>query len=173
MARLLTIVLFFSISANAVTVNQFQRELDLADKAILWALISASTQEGRKACSLSYFSCKAAEAELGLAYMAANDNKAFLTSLSRIMMYKIDAGLSESYTCYLLSKGKIIRPYLKNLNPHQLVADCIETVYKIKDKNKKIIDIDSVNICNDNKNINWRVNSTIVAIDDSIKCIDE
>ncbi|MDZ7181481.1 Imm57 family immunity protein, partial [Escherichia coli] len=83
MARLLTIVLFFSISANAVTVNQFQRELDLADKAILWALISASTQEGRKACSLSYFSCKAAEAELGLAYMAANDNKAFLTSLSR------------------------------------------------------------------------------------------
>ncbi|HFO2845060.1 TPA: Imm57 family immunity protein, partial [Escherichia coli] len=116
MARLLTIVLFFSISANAVTVNQFQRELDLADKTILWALISASTQEGRKACSLSYFSCKAAEAELGLAYMAANDNKAFLTSLSRIMMYKIDAGLSESYTCYLLSKGKIIRPYLKNLN---------------------------------------------------------
>ncbi|HFM1008245.1 TPA: Imm57 family immunity protein, partial [Escherichia coli] len=114
MARLLTIVLFFSISANAVTVNQFQRELDLADKAILWALISASTQEGRKACSFSYFSCKAAEAELGLAYMAANDNKAFLTSLSRIMMYKIDAGLSESYTCYLLSKGKIIRPYLKN-----------------------------------------------------------
>ncbi|HBL5369961.1 TPA: hypothetical protein LR357_005238, partial [Escherichia coli] len=53
----------------------------MADKAILWALISASTQEGRKACSLSYFSCKAAEAELGLAYMAANDNKAFLTSL--------------------------------------------------------------------------------------------
>ena len=128
MTRLLTIVLFFSISANAVTVNQFQRELDLADKAILWALISASTQEGRKACSLSYFSCKAAEAELGLAYMAANDNKAFLTSLSRIMMYKIDAGLSESYTCYLLSKGKIIRPYLKNLNPHQLVADCIRWI---------------------------------------------
>ncbi|MFA8040578.1 Imm57 family immunity protein, partial [Escherichia coli] len=87
--------------------------------------------------------------------------------------YKIDAGLYESYTCYLLSKGKIIRPYLKNLNSHQLVADCIETVNKIKDKNKKIIDIDSVNICNDNKNINWRVNSTIVAIDDSIKCIDE
>ncbi|MBY8495873.1 hypothetical protein KXZ28_06250, partial [Escherichia coli] len=26
--------------------------------------------EGRKACSLSYFACKAAEAELGLAYMA-------------------------------------------------------------------------------------------------------
>ncbi|MFA8251924.1 immunity protein, partial [Escherichia coli] len=50
MTRLLTIVLFFSISANAVTVNKFQRELDLADKAILWALISASTQEGRKAC---------------------------------------------------------------------------------------------------------------------------
>ncbi|HCN6186723.1 TPA: hypothetical protein N6Z45_004581, partial [Escherichia coli] len=24
----------------------------MADKAILWALISASTQEGRKACSL-------------------------------------------------------------------------------------------------------------------------
>lgn len=104
---------FFSISASAVTARQFQRELDLADKAILWALISASTKEGRKACSLSYFACKAAEAELGLAYMAANDNKEFLTSLSNIMRYKIDAGLSESYTCYLLSKGKIIRLYLK------------------------------------------------------------
>ncbi|HCR6623579.1 TPA: hypothetical protein OO577_004181, partial [Shigella flexneri] len=53
----------------------------MADKAILWALISASTKEERKACSLSYFACKAAEAELGLAYMAANDNKEFLTSL--------------------------------------------------------------------------------------------
>ncbi|EPT6264560.1 Imm57 family immunity protein, partial [Escherichia coli] len=155
------------------TARQFQRELDLADKAILWALISASTKEGRKACSLSYFACKAAEAELGLAYMAANDNKEFLTSLSNIMRYKIDAGLSESYSCYLLSKGKIIRPYLKNLNPHQLAADCIETVNKIKDKNKKIIDINSVNICSNDKNIKWRVNSTIMAIDDSIKCIDE
>lgn len=89
------------------------------------------------------------------------------------MRYKIDAGLSESYTCYLLSKGKIIRPYLKNLNPLQLAADCIETVNKTKDKNKKIIDINSVNICSDDKNIKWRVNSTIMAIDDSIKCIDE
>ncbi|HFP0124270.1 TPA: immunity protein, partial [Escherichia coli] len=52
MAKLLTIVFFFSISASAVTARQFQRELDLADKAILWALISASTKEGRKACSL-------------------------------------------------------------------------------------------------------------------------
>ncbi|WP_249436941.1 Imm57 family immunity protein, partial [Escherichia coli] len=81
-------------------------------------------------------------------------------SLSNIMRYKIDAGLSESYTCYLLSKGKIIRPYLKNLNPLQLAADCIET-------------INSVNICSDDKNIKLRVNSTIMAIDDSIKCIDE
>ncbi len=105
--------------------------------------------------------------------MAANDNKEFLTSLSNIMRYKIDAGLSESYTCYLLSKGKIIRPYLKNLNPLQLAADCIETENKIKDKNKKIIDINSVNICSDDKNIKLRVNSTIMAIDDSIKRIDE
>ncbi|EOS2788286.1 TPA: immunity protein, partial [Escherichia coli] len=44
---------------------------------------------------------------------------------------------------------------------------------KIKDKNKKIIDINSVNICSDDKNIKLRVNSTIMAIDDSIKCIDE
>ncbi|MCW7297583.1 RHS domain-containing protein [Escherichia coli] len=41
------------------------------------------------------------------------------------------------------------------------------------DKNKKIIDINSVNICSDDKNIKLRVNSTIMAIDDSIKCIDE
>lgn len=136
MARLLTIV-FFSLFLRVQLLQDNFRELDLADKAILWALISASTKEGRKACSLSYFACKAAEAELGLAYMAANDNKEFLTSLSNIMRYKIDAGLSESYTCYLLSKGKIIRPYLKNLNPLQLAADCIETVNKIKDKNKK------------------------------------
>lgn len=119
MARLLTIV-FFSLFLRVQLLQDNFRELDLADKAILWALISASTKEGRKACSLSYFACKAAEAELGLAYMAANDNKEFLTSLSNIMRYKIDAGLSESYTCYLLSKGKIIRPYLKNLNPLNL-----------------------------------------------------
>ena len=72
-----------------------------------------------------------------------------------------------------IKQGKDHKTISEDLNPHQLVADCIETVNKIKDKNKKIIDIDSVNICNDNKNINWRVNSTIVAIDDSIKCIDE
>ncbi|QTA13982.1 hypothetical protein FYK20_03735 [Escherichia albertii] len=93
----------------------------MADKAILWALISASTKEGRKACSLSYFACKAAEAELGLAYMAANDNKEFLISLSNIMRYKIDAGLSESYTCYLLSKWicPYISRHLLSLNPLQ------------------------------------------------------
>ncbi|PWR89285.1 transposase, partial [Escherichia coli] len=30
-----------------------------------------------------------------------------------------------------------------------------------------------VNICSDDKNIKLRVNSTIMVIDDSIKCIDE
>ena len=55
----------------------------------------------------------------------------------------------------------------------EVAIEALKKAEGIKDKNKKIIDIDSVNICNDNKNINWRVNSTIVAIDDSIKCIDE
>ena len=59
----------------------------MADKAILWALISASNKEGRKACSLSYFACKAAEAELGLAYMAANDNKEFLLHNQKMEEY--------------------------------------------------------------------------------------
>lgn len=48
--------------------------------------------------------------------MAVNDNKEFFIFLFNIMRYKIDVGFFEFYICYLLSKGKIIRLYLKNLN---------------------------------------------------------
>ncbi|XNM78983.1 Imm57 family immunity protein [Escherichia coli] len=69
--------------------------------------MSASNKEGRKACSLSYLPVRPQRLNSDW-HIWLNDNKEFLTSLSNIMRYKIDAGLSESYTCYLLSKGKII-----------------------------------------------------------------
>lgn len=88
----------------------------MVDKVILWVLISVSIKEGWKVCLLSYFVCKVVEIEFGLVYMVVNDNKEFFIFLFNIMRYKIDVGFFEFYICYLLSKGKIIRLYLKNLN---------------------------------------------------------
>ena len=72
--------------------------------------------------------------------------------------------IQNKYSTYKVVSGDSLYSIAKKYNT---------TVNKIKDKNKKIIDINSVNICSDDKNIKLRVNSTIMAIDDSIKCIDE
>nr|WP_194206023.1 Imm57 family immunity protein [Superficieibacter sp. 1612_C1] len=146
----------------------------MAENTILWERISASTKEGREACGHSSFACKDSDAELGLAYIAVNNDRASLNSLSRIMQYKIDAGLSELYTCYLLEKGGRIKPFLKKLNVKQLEDDCIKEVMYIKKTNSpRFSDLNIKHICSDENNMQWRIDDTINYINKSVKCMKE
>ncbi|WP_262360405.1 Imm57 family immunity protein [Citrobacter freundii complex sp. CFNIH2] len=174
MKPIIFIFLFLLFFSNATLADLRLRELKVAENAILWERISSSTKEGREACGSSSFACKDSDAELGLAYIAVSNDRASLASLSKIMQYKIDASLSESYTCYLLNKGKRIKPFLKNLNPKQLVDDCIKEVLFIKKTNApRFSDLNIKYICANESNIQWRIDDTIKGINKSVKCTDE
>lgn len=167
----LTMLSYFSGSAVA---EQKQRELKVAEEAILWGKISASTKKGRTACSRSTFACRDSDSELGLAYIAMGNDSSSLILLSNIIKYKMDAGLSESYTCYLLDKGMAISSFLKKINPRQLEDNCVKQVFLIKKNNApRFSDLNVEYICNDKDDIKMRVESIVSAIDNSIKCIDE
>ena len=173
-AILFMVLMLLPYFADAAMAEQKQRELEVAENAILWGQISASTKEGREACSRSLFACKDSDSELGLAYIAAGNDKSSLTLLSNIVKYKIDSGLSESYTCYLLNKGVLINSFLKKLNPEQLEDDCIKKVLFIKKTNSpKFSDLNTEYICNKKADIQWRINSTVNAINQLEKCTDE
>lgn len=165
------LLLFFS---TATLAELRLRELKMAENAILWERISASSKEGREACGRSFFACKDSEAELGLAYIAASNDSASLVYLSRIMQYRIDAGLSELYTCYLLDKGERIKPFLKSINLKQLEDDCVKDVLYIKKTNApRFSDLNIKYICSDKINMKWRVDNAIKGINKSVKCIDK
>lgn len=171
----LIITILLSILPQMICLaNMNKRELQMAEDSIVWALISANTIKGRDACSQNVFMCKDSNAELGLAYIALNNHPASLSALSKISRYKIDAGLSEFYTCHLLDKGEIIKPFLMKLNSAELEKNCIKETLSIKKLNIEIIaDLNIDRICNSKHEIERRIIDTIKAIDERIQCMDE
>lgn len=66
--------------------------------------------------------CQAAE--LGLAYIGEKKTKVALNTLAKIRRYKLDGAMSESYMCYVLSKGTTILKIFQNIDFQAEQTNC-------------------------------------------------
>ncbi|PSY41749.1 hypothetical protein C7B09_12615 [Escherichia albertii] len=83
----------------------------------------------------------------------------------------MDAGQGESYTCYLLSKGNAILPYLEQMDPAALRQKCVAEFNGRKYGLKSSDNVDY--ICRSEKNIRLKKADIIAGIRDGIVCNDE
>lgn len=135
-------------------------EIEMAESAILWSLVSANTYEGKKLCFESIFACHQMDADLGLAYINQGDGVEYLTSLSEIVRYNIDAGVSESYTCNILDKWKLIEPYFKKISPEKMREKCMgEVKYIMKSNAPHLNDLNMDYICSSEQQIQEKLDN--------------
>ncbi len=102
------------IAASALGFSQEmkheEREMRVAEQAILASLAVASSPQGRYLCRQNELACAGPDkGELGLAVIGARTNEASADALAALMRYRLDAGLAEEYQCYILAGGKSTR----------------------------------------------------------------
>ncbi|QST66276.1 hypothetical protein JRC43_01000 [Escherichia albertii] len=116
---------------------------------------------------------KGAEPELGLDVIGEGNGPQSLQFLTELVRWQrgMDAGQGESYTCYLLSKGNAILPYLEQMDPAALRQKCVAEFNGRKYGLKSSDNVDY--ICRSEKNIRLKKADIIASIRDGIVCNNE
>lgn len=173
------VTLFFALISSAAIADQLkqreQREITLAEQAVLSALVTANHRVGKYICSQNPVACLGPNgSELALALIASRNTKTSLSGLAAVVRYRMDAGLAEGYTCYVLSKGRKISRYLSELNPNILENTCRGELAQLGKTAGRLIDeVEPTMVCANAEQIKERVRSIIEAIASGRSCSPE
>lgn len=137
------------------------------------AQISAHQQRTLAFAEHAIVQGKGAETELGLAVIGAGNGPQSLQFLAELVRWQrgMDAGNGESYTCYLLSKGKTVLPYLERLDPVALHERCVTEFNEGKYGLTASDNLESV--CRSETHIRAANVQIIAGIRDGVSCNDE
>lgn len=123
------------------------REIKMADDAVFWALVASVSEEGRVACSKNALACSGDRGELGLALLGGKKSPESLKAFASMLRYRLDAGLSEDFTCYALGKGRSMSRELIGIKPSELRADCEQKFKKAEAASPSLlrgVDVNSI-----------------------------
>lgn len=135
---------FASHSAYAEEKTRDQRENETAESAIFWTLVSKDAADD-------------IQAELGLIIIGVKNSADALKRLVELMRYRMDAGLSEDYMCYVLDKSKEALTYLESVKPDRLVKQCQLEFELHKQHNRQLFEkIHSNDVCSNSMQIKER-----------------
>jgi len=152
---------FASHSTHAEEKTRDRRENEMAESAIFWALVSKDAVDDT-------------QAELGLIIIGVKNSADALEHLVELMRYRMDAGLSEDYTCYVLDKSKKILTYLENVKPDELVKQCQLEFERHKQQSRQFFEkIQSSDVCSSSIQIKERTQSLIDGVRLGQRCVSE
>jgi hypothetical protein len=128
LGKCLFVILAGTFIPNGVecqTVSRENRELRMADQAIIASIAVSKSPKGRRLCSEYKLACVGPDkAELGLALIGARDTSASRLALVNLLSYRLDGSVAEDYSCYVLNAGRSIKRQLLEANSESLVARC-------------------------------------------------
>ncbi|UJP02944.1 MAG: hypothetical protein LZF85_00305 [Nitrosomonas sp.] len=152
---LLSFVPYFT---HAEEKTRDQRENEMAESAIFWTLASKDAADD-------------IQAELGLIVIGVKNSADALKRLVKLMRYRMDAGLSEDYTCYVLDKGKEVLTYLEGVRPDELVKQCQLEFESRKHQNRQFFEkVQSSNVCSSSMQIKERAQFFVEGILSGQRC---
>lgn len=128
--------------------NRDQIMADIAKSAIQVSVLNAHSPSGRYACSVNNFACIGPnKAELGLMILESGHSDNHYLALIDLMAVKMDAGLSEDYSCALIYQRRAIRQRLTKAKPEILRATCLADVGKILARVESYSDLEPDQVC--------------------------
>lgn len=124
--KLLQALCFTIISFGALAddIGKEGREIQMADQAVFWSIIAGASKQARAECSRNILSCSDDRGDLGLALLAEKRSLISREALVSLVSYKLDAGLSEGFNCYILEKGQAAIGDLKRVESKKLRESC-------------------------------------------------
>lgn len=163
-----------SSSLKEHTSSREDRELAMAENAILTSLMVAQNPTSRYLCTQNAFACIGPDkTELALALIASRSSSKSLSTLANVLRFRIDGGLSEDFECYTLNKGKKMTEYLRKLNTDKLAKKCKDDVSQVVNRNKGLFSETSIEVCADPVRIKERVRDLLESIRSSTVCSNE
>ena len=144
----------------------------MAEHAVLISLMVHRNPASRYMCTENSYACLGGDqGELALALISSKKSYSAVLRLSKLLRYRLDAGLSEDFQCHLLSKGKAIEDTLAKLRSEDLHKQCIGEVEKIILRNRGKFDGFDVNaVCSSSIEIAKRVDELRIAIKNDTQC---
>lgn len=153
-------------------VTREDRELAMAEHTIIASLIIQTSPESRYLCAQNAYACIGKpDPYLALSLIAARNSISSLGVLANVLRYNMDGALSEDYDCYVLSKGKMIVPYLRKLKPEELRKKCENDFNQFLNRYEGLFNkANSAVVCSDPTEIKRRVTGLLDAISRSATC---
>jgi hypothetical protein len=163
----------FAVAEERVP-NREHREIAMAEDSILTSLMVHRNPVSKYLCTENSYACLGADkAELGLSLIAARNTNASLVSLSRLARFKMDAGLSEDFTCAILEKGKKVEKIIRRIVPNELESRCKKEVSQVKGKNPGRFEVSADAICTPAAEIKERLRELRAGIMRGQRCLPE
>jgi hypothetical protein len=165
------LLIFIPYFAMADEESREIRELKMADSAVFWALVASVSEEGQAACSQNELACSVDRAELGLALLGGKKSYDSFKALASMLKYRLDAGLGESFACYVLEKGRSISWELARTKPSNLRADCEQKIKEAMATDPNLLrGVNTNSICSTEAEIHERLNDLVDALKHARKC---
>jgi hypothetical protein len=149
-----------------------QRELRMANQAILASLSVSRSPAGKKLCVENKLACVGPDkAELGLTLIGARNTKESRLALTELLGYRLDGSVAEDYRCYVLKPGPAMKPQLIDASPEQLSKRCTaELQTLIRSRSESFKGLDENAVCADPESIRLKLKELIEAVNKGLKC---
>lgn len=157
------------------SISREDRELKMADQAILASIAVSSSPKGRQLCLQNDLACVGPDkAELGLDLIGDRQTKASRSALVNLLAYQLDGSVSEDYSCYVFKAGIPIKQELLKAKPEGLASRCRAELDKlILSKKRSFEGLDENVVCADPNSIKAKIKELMDGITKGIKCSAE
>jgi hypothetical protein len=165
----------FLSGIEAQSDSREQRELNMADQAVLASLAVSSAPAGKKLCAEQELACVGPDkAELGLDLIGARATKGSRLALVNLLAYRLDGSVAEDYRCYVFKAGITIKRELLEANVAKLQMRCHDQLQNLRQsRSSSFAGLDENAVCTDASNIESERKSLAEGITKGIKCSAE
>lgn len=157
----LSCILLISFAAIGADYDEKLRDdLRSAEHAILSSLVLKRSTQSKYLCATNLYACSGVDqAELGMAVIGGSKSKDAPLALVNLVRYRLDAGLSTEFNCYVSYRGKSLAATISSVNSNKLHAQCVEELDSLKRRARGKYDASDKLICRSPTDITAAVSS--------------
>ncbi|RXR07304.1 Imm57 family immunity protein [Pseudoxanthomonas composti] len=154
MKNFILIILFFSLMFFLIPAhggelnNRLARDMEGAEQSILASLVSHRSSGNEYLCAQNLYACTGVDkAELGLSLIGGSRSMAAPRKLLELARFKMDAGLSSDFKCYVSFRGNAVINQVASVDANKLAAQCREELSAFKKRAQARYDVSVEEIC--------------------------
>jgi len=166
------VTLLLVSGAESQSISRQQRELRMADQAILASMAVSRSPAGKKLCAEQELACVGPDkAELGLDLIGARATTESRLALVNLLAYRLDGSVAADYRCYVFKAGLEIKQELLRVDPAKLHMRCHDELQKLtRSRSSSFAGLDESAVCADTDSIEAKSKELVEGLTKGAKC---